>query len=158
VIERCSGRELGDICEVINEAAQAYRGVIAADRWHEPYMPLDELEREIAAGVAFWGFYEGGRLLGVMGLQPVQDVKLIRHAYTRTGAQGRGIGTALLEKLKGVTSAPLLVGTWRAATWAVDFYRARGFELVPEVEKAQLLRRYWSIPERQIEESVVLRR
>ena len=158
MIERCSGRELGDICEVINEAAQAYRGVIAADRWHEPYMPLDELEREIAAGVAFWGFYEGGRLLGVMGLQPVQDVKLIRHAYTRTGAQGRGIGTALLEKLKGVTSAPLLVGTWRAATWAVDFYRARGFELVPEVEKAQLLRRYWSIPERQIEESVVLRR
>jgi len=158
MIERCSARELGDIHEVINDGAQAYRGVIAADRWHEPYMAMQELEREIAAGVAFWGFYEGGRLLGVMGLQPVQDVKLIRHAYTRTEAQGRGIGSALLAELARSEDRPILVGTWRAALWAVAFYRGRGFELVAEEEKAALLRRYWSIPERQIEESVVLRR
>lgn len=157
MIERCSGRELGEICDVINEAARAYRGVIAADRWHEPYMPLDELRREIEAGVAFWGYYEAGRLLGVMGLQPVQDVKLIRHAYTRTNAQGRGIGSALLSSLTAVKDRPILVGTWRAATWAVEFYEARGFKQVSEEEKAQLLRRYWSVPERQIEESVVLR-
>lgn len=157
MIERCSGRELGEICDVINDGARAYRGVIAADRWHEPYMPLEELEGEVEAGVAFWGFYEGGRLLGVMGLQPVQDVALIRHAYTRTEAQGRGIGSSLLEKLKSAASAPLLVGTWRVAGWAIRFYQGRGFALAPEEEKARLLRRYWSIPERQVEESVVLR-
>lgn len=157
MIERCSERELGDICDVINDAARAYRGVIAADRWHEPYMPLEALRREIEAGVAFSGFYEGGRLLGVMGLQAVQDVRLIRHAYTRTGAQGRGIGSVLLSRLTAVRETPVLVGTWRAATWAIGFYTARGFVLVPEEEKARLLRRYWTIPERQIEESVVLK-
>ena len=158
MIARCAEDELEEICGVINDAAQAYRDVIAADRWHDPYMPLGELRREIAAGVAFWGFYEGGRLLGVMGLQPIADVALIRHAYTRTDARGRGIGTSLLEKLKGATSVPLLVGTWKAAAWAIRFYEGRGFALVTEDEKVRLLRRYWTIPERQVEESVVLRR
>jgi len=157
MIERCDERELGQIHEVINDGAQAYRGLIAADRWHEPYMAMEELRGEIEAGVAFWGFYGGGRLLGVMGLQRVEDVVLIRHAYTRTAAQGRGAGTSLLEKLKGIANAPLLVGTWRAATWAVRFYERRGFALVPEDEKVRLLRRYWTVPQRQIEESVVLR-
>jgi len=157
MIGRCGDDELEEVCDVINDGAQAYRGVIAADRWHEPYLPMQELEREIAAGVAFWGFHEGGRLLGVMGLQPVQDVRLIRHAYTRTKAQGRGVGSALLAHLTAVKDPPMLVGTWRAAAWAVEFYRARGFELVAEEEKVRLLRRYWTIPERQVEESVVLR-
>jgi GNAT superfamily N-acetyltransferase len=155
MIERCASAD--EIGEVINDGARAYRGVIPADRWHEPYMPDDELKRELAAGVAFWGFYEGSRLLGVMGLQPVADVALIRHAYTRTQAQGRGIGSALLEKLKALDTAPLLVGTWKAAAWAIRFYEGRGFTRVPDPEKVRLLKRYWTIPERQVEESVVLR-
>ena len=157
MIRRCSPQELEDIFSVINDAAQAYRGVIPADRWHEPYMPLAELRREIDAGVAFWGYYEDGGLLGVMGLQPVADVALIRHAYTRTGAQGRGIGSDLMEKMKEAATQPLLVGTWKAAVWAIRFYERRGFRLVSDQEKAALLRRYWKIPERQVEESVVLR-
>jgi GNAT superfamily N-acetyltransferase len=156
VIRRCSAQELEDIFSVINDAAQAYRGVIPADRWHEPYMSLAELRRETDAGVAFWGYYEDGGLLGVMGLQPVADVALIRHAYTRTGAQGRGIGSELMEKIKEEARHPLLVGTWKAAVWAIRFYERRGFRLVSEQEKAVLLRRYWRIPERQVEESVVL--
>ena len=156
MIERCTERETGEICAVINDAAEAYRGVIPADRWHEPYMALVDLEREIGAGVVFWGFYEAKKLLGVMGLQAVRDVALIRHAYTRTAARGGGIGTALLDHLRKQNTRPLLVGTWKAATWAIRFYERRGFRLVSEVEKAELLRRYWRIPERQVEESVVL--
>jgi GNAT superfamily N-acetyltransferase len=156
MIERCTN--LRDIADVVNDGARAYRGVIPDDRWHEPYMPDEELAREIAAGVAFWGFYEGSRLLGVMGLQPVADVALVRHAYTRTEAQGRGIGSALLKELVSLNGAtPLLVGTWKAATWAIRFYERRGFRLVGEEEKIRLLRRYWTVPDRQIEESVVLR-
>ena len=155
MIERCTS--LRDIAEVINDGAQAYRGVIPPDRWHEPYMPDEDLKRELAAGVSFWGYTEGQRLLGVMGLQPVADVALIRHAYTRTEAQGRGIGSALILKLKSLDSAPLLVGTWKAATWAIRFYERRGFTLVSDREKERLLRRYWTIPDRQVEESVVLR-
>ena len=155
MIERCAS--VRDIADVINDGAQAYRGVIPADRWHEPYMPDEDLKRELAAGVAFWGFTEGKRLLGVMGLQPVADVALIRHAYTRTEAQGRGIGSALIEKLKSLGTVPLLVGTWKAATWAIRFYERRGFTLVSDREKERLLRRYWTIPDRQVEESVVLR-
>jgi GNAT superfamily N-acetyltransferase len=147
-----------DILEIVNDAARAYRGVIPADRWHEPYMPAGELRAELAAGVAFWGFAKDSRLAGVMGLQYVQDVALIRHAYTRTGIRGQGVGGTLLEYLKKEARAPLLVGTWKAATWAVRFYEKRGFTLTAEEEKARLLKRYWSIPERQIEESVVLRR
>jgi GNAT superfamily N-acetyltransferase len=157
VIIRCGAGHFGEILEIVNDAAQAYRGVIPVDRWHEPYMPGHELDAEIAAGVVFWGFTEKETLLGVMGLQYVADVALIRHAYTRTALRGRGIGGALLEHLKREAKAPLLVGTWRAATWAVAFYERRGFTLADEAEKARLLQRYWSIPERQIEESVVLR-
>jgi len=145
-----------EICLVVNDAAAAYRGVIPADRWKEPYMPLEEVHEEIDAGVVFWGYRRGGRLAAVMGLQQVQDVALIRHAYTRTSEQGAGVGSALLEHLRQQTERPLLVGTWKAATWAVRFYERRGFRRVPEQEKARLLRRYWTVPERQIAESVVL--
>ncbi len=155
MIERCVS--VRDIAEVINDGAQAYRGVIPADRWHEPYMPREELERELAAGVTFLGFYEGGRLLGVMGSQPVADVTLIRHAYTRTEAQGRGVGSALLKEILSSLKGTVLIGTWKAAGWAIRFYEGRGFSLVSDQEKERLLRRYWTIPERQVEESVVLR-
>jgi GNAT superfamily N-acetyltransferase len=157
LIERCSARDTDEIYSIVNDAARAYRGVIAADRWHEPYMPLEELRQEIEAGVVFWGCYDSGRLEGVMGLQDVRDVALIRHAYTRSAAQGRGVGSALLARLTGETKRPLLVGTWKAATWAVEFYRKRGFRLVSDAEKTELLRTYWTVPERQIDESVVLR-
>lgn len=141
---------------VINDAARAYRGVIPPDRWHEPYMSAEELRAELAAGVNFFCFRRDGRVVGVMGLQSVGDVALIRHAYTLTAEQGSGIGSRLLEHLRSRTERPLLVGTWKAALWAVRFYERRGFRLVGEAEKERLLRRYWTIPERQIEESVVL--
>ena len=157
MIRLCKKEHAGEILEIINDAARAYRGVIPADRWHEPYMPEEELRAEMAAGVAFWGFTRGSRLAGVMGLQYVQDVALIRHAYTRTAIRGSGVGGALLEHLKREARAPLLVGTWKAATWAVRFYEKRGFVLASEGEKERLLKRYWKIPERQVEESVVLR-
>ena len=156
MIECCTGRDVDDIDSIINDAARAYRGVIPADRWHEPYMPREELQREIDSGVVFWGFYQSARLEGVMGLQDVKDVALIRHAYTRPAAQGRGVGSALLAHLVRQASRPLLVGTWKAATWAVRFYQRRGFRLVSDAEKVELLRAYWTVPERQIEESVVL--
>ena len=156
MIELLSRDCFQEILQIVNDAAQAYRGVIPADRWHEPYMPEEELRAEIAGGVRFYG-YRTSRIEGVMGLQYVQDVALIRHAYTRTATRGHGIGGALLEHLKREAGAPLLVGTWKAATWAIRFYEKRGFVLTPEREKELLLRRYWSIPERQIEESVVLK-
>jgi N-acetylglutamate synthase-like GNAT family acetyltransferase len=145
------------ISAVINDAAVAYRGIIPADRWHEPYMPRDELMSELASGVKFFGVRRDGRVAGVMGLQPVAEVALIRHAYTLTSQQHHGVGTLLLDHLKHQTERPLLVGTWKAATWAVRFYERRGFRLVSDEEKARLLRRYWTVPERQIEESVVLK-
>lgn len=145
-----------EIAEVINDAAAVYRGAIPADCWHEPYMPLDELRAEIAAGVQFWGIRCGGRLAAVMGLQQVLDVFLIRHAYTRTEEQGSGLGSALLEHLKHRSERRLLIGTWKAATWAITFYERRGFRVVSDEEKDRLLRRYWTVPERQIAESVVL--
>ena len=141
---------------VINDAALAYRGVIPADRWHEPYMPRDELVSEMRAGVKFFCLRRNGRVTGVMGLQPVADVALIRHAYTLSSQQHRGVGTLLLDYLRRQSDRPLLVGTWKAATWAVRFYERRGFRLVSEEEKKRLLRRYWMIPERQVAESVVL--
>ena len=145
------------ILAVVNDGATAYRGVIAPDRWHEPYMTREELAREIAAGVKFSGYRdERGELLAVMGIQDVQDVALVRHAYTRTSAQGGGIGTALLRHLMAQTSRPLLIGTWRAATWAIRFYERHGFRVVDDAEKVRLLRKYWTVPDRQIEESVVL--
>ena len=156
MIRVCREDEREAIFEIVDAAAAVYRGVIPEDRWHEPYMPMDELEAEIAAGVEFWGFEEGGELLGVMGIQPVQDVHLIRHAYVRPQAQGRGVGGALLASLESRVPARLLVGTWAAASWAIRFYERHGFVAVPSASVAPLLRRYWSIPERQVETSVVL--
>ena len=154
MIAPCQAAEAPRICEVINEAAEAYRGVIPEDHWHEPYMAMEELEAEMQAGVRFWIH---GDFDGVMGLQHVQDVALIRHAYTRTRMQGKGVGSALLEHLKGRTDRPLLVGTWKAATWAVRFYERRGFRLVGEAEKARLLQKYWPrVSEEQARVSVVL--
>jgi N-acetylglutamate synthase-like GNAT family acetyltransferase len=154
VIRRCREDELAAIGEIVNAAAVAYRGVIPEDRWHEPYMGPAELEAEIASGVEFWGYEDDGELIGVMGIQPVQDVTLIRHAYVSPAAQGRGIGGALLAALDARGSGQMLVGTWAAATWAIRFYERHGFVAVDD--PATLLRRYWSIPERQIETSVVL--
>ncbi len=140
----------------MNAAAEAYRGVIPADRWHEPYMSAEELDAELAAGVAFWGYDLDGELVGVMGIQSVGDVELIRHAYVSPGSQRHGVGSALLGRLTRSPTRPLLVGTWAAADWAIGFYRRHGFELVSPERKAELLRAYWTIPERQIETSVVL--
>ncbi|UCH25842.1 MAG: GNAT family N-acetyltransferase [Trueperaceae bacterium] len=153
-IRRCTPADFGAILEIINDGAQAYRGVIPEDRWHEPYMSARELEQEIAAGVVFWGYQQ--LLLGVMGIQDKGDVTLIRHAYVRTEAQGRGVGTALLKQLEVMTHTPILIGTWAAATWAIAFYQKNGYSLIPEAEKTALLHTYWSIPERQVETSVVL--
>jgi GNAT superfamily N-acetyltransferase len=144
------------ILAIVNAAAVAYRGAIPADRWHEPYMPADELEREIAAGVRFWGYEEGGKLWGVMGFQPVRDVDLIRHAYVLPDSQRSGVGGALLKQLRQLSTRQMLVGTWAAAHWAVAFYRRHAFELVGPARKTELLKTYWNVPDRQIEVSVVL--
>jgi N-acetylglutamate synthase-like GNAT family acetyltransferase len=141
---------------IINDAAQAYRGVIPADRWHEPCMPAEELAVEIADGIVFWVAEEAGRLLGVMGMQDKGEVALVRHAYVSTVAQKQGVGTKLLHHVQGLANKPVLIGTWAAAAWAIAFYRKNGFSVVPEAEKNRLLRKYWSIPERQVETSVVL--
>ena len=156
VVRPCESREAAEICAIINDAATAYRGIIAPDCWKEPYMPLAELRHEMDDGVLFWGACEGAQLTAVMGLQEVRDVALIRHAYTREASQGRGLGSALLRHLQQETSRPLLVGTWQAATWAIAFYRHHGFRLVPAAEKDNLLQRYWTVPPRQRTESVVL--
>ncbi|AHG93659.1 GCN5-related N-acetyltransferase (plasmid) [Gemmatirosa kalamazoonensis] len=158
IIRPCRDDDIVEILAIVNAAAEAYRGAIPPDRWHEPYMSDAELRRELAAGVAFWGYESDGELLGVMGIQRVQDVDLIRHAYVRPDRQRLGVGAALLDHLRALSDRPLLVGTWAAATWAIDFYRRHGFTLVPPERAAALLRRYWSIPERQIETSVVLER
>jgi GNAT superfamily N-acetyltransferase len=145
-----------EILEIVNLAAQAYRGVIPADRWHEPYMPAAELDREISAGVAFWVYEAEGALVGAMGIQPVRDVDLIRHAYVLPGNQRRGVGGALIEHLQALSTRRMLVGTWAAAEWAISFYRRHGFELVSTERKTALLKTYWTVPDRQIETSVVL--
>jgi N-acetylglutamate synthase-like GNAT family acetyltransferase len=148
--------DLPVIFAIINEAAQAYRGVIPADRWHEPYMPREQLEREIGDGVRFWVAEEDGRVLGVMGMQDRGEVVLVRHAYVARTAQRTGVGSALLRHVQGLVDKPILIGTWADASWAIDFYRRHGFAVVPDGDKARLLRSYWSIPERQVETSVVL--
>ena len=130
--------------------------MMPADRWHDPYMSRDELRREIASGVAFSGYEEEGELLGVMGIQPVDDVTLIRHAYVRTVSRRAGIGGRLLESLIQGAATPVLIGTWADAVWAVRFYEKHGFRLTTPEEKVRLLKRYWSIPDRQVETSVVL--
>jgi len=156
MIRRCTDQDSAAIEGIINEGAEAYRGIIPADRWHEPYMSAADLGHEIASGVQFWGWDDGGNLIGVMGVQPVRDVTLIRHAYVRTSQQGRGIGGALLEHLTAQRSGPLLVGTWADASWAIRFYQHHGFRLVTTEEKDRLLSTYWNIPDRQRETSVVL--
>ncbi len=156
IIRPCTDQDLEEILEVINDAARVYEGVIPDDRYQHPYMPAAELTRETEHGVRFWGFEQDGRLLGVMGLQDVDDVTLIRHAYVRTTHRRRGIGGRLLQDLRSKATRSLLVGTWAAAAWAIEFYCRHGFEMVPRDQARLLLRRYWSIPERQIETSVVL--
>jgi len=156
MMRQCRSDEFGVIGEIINDAAQAYHGVIPEDRWHEPYMSLVELKGQMEAGVVFWGMEQDGKLMGVMGIQPIQDVTLIRHAYVRTACRNRGIGSGLLRHLRTLTTRPILIGTWAAAVWAVVFYEKHGFRKVTPAEKDRLLKKYWSIPERQIETSVVL--
>jgi GNAT superfamily N-acetyltransferase len=158
LIRPCGDDEREEILAIVNTAARAYRGVIPADRWHEPYMPAEELDGELAGGVVFWGYEADGELVGVMGIQQVRDADLIRHAYVKPGKQGLGIGSALLEQLLASAQRPMLVGTWAAAEWAIRFYERHGFELVTRELKTALLRDYWTIPERQIESSVVLAR
>ena len=155
-IRLCSDSDLDAILAIVKQAAEAYRGVIPADRWHEPYMARRELDSEIAAGIAFWGYEQDGVLIGVMGIQPVRDVDLIRHAYVRPEGQRQGVGRALLEHLRRQSTRRMLVGTWAAAAWAIAFYRRHGFDLVSPGHKTELLETYWTIPERQIETSVVL--
>jgi len=155
-IRPCRDAERTTILAIINAAAEAYRGVIPADRWHEPYMPAQELADEIAAGVTFWGYETDGALIGVMGVQPVRDVDLIRHAYVMPASQRRGVGAALLERLRGLSTRRMLIGTWAAADWAIGFYRHHGFALVSPELKTTLLKTYWTVPDRQIDTSVVL--
>jgi GNAT superfamily N-acetyltransferase len=156
MMRRCDGPDFELIWAIINDGSEAYKGIIPADRWTEPYMSRVELRRQIDEGVVFWGYEESGMLAAVMGIQQVQDVTLIRHAYVRTSSQKRGIGTQLQSHLRGLTSAPVLIGTWADAVWAIQFYEKHGFQLVGPQEKDRLLRTYWTIPERQVETSVVL--
>jgi GNAT superfamily N-acetyltransferase len=156
MIRECTDSDFNTIFGIINDAAQAYKGIIPYDRWHEPYMPIEELRHEIEDGVVFWGLEHDGQLLGVMGIQDKGEVTLIRHAYVRTRAQQQGIGTKLLRHLESMTEKPILVGTWADAPWAISFYEKNGYTLVSEEQKNRLLRKYWSIPERQVETSVVL--
>ncbi len=156
MIRRCRGEDFEDMWKIINAAAQAYKGVIPDDCWKDPYMPQEELWQEIEAGINFWGYEMAGKLIAIMGRQEVQDVSLIRHAYVQPREQNKGIGGKLLSVLKRQTDRPLLVGTWAAAIWAIKFYEKHGFSLVSTAEKEKLLRKYWHIPEKQIEASVVL--
>ena len=156
MIRQCRHSDFAAMYSIINSAALAYKGAIPADRWQEPYMTADELAEEISAGVVFWCWEEAGSLLGIMGIQDVKDVTLIRHAYTHPACQRKGIGSQLLQHLAAQTKRPLLMGTWADAKWAIQFYEKLGFSLVSEEEKNILLRKYWNIPARQVETSVVL--
>jgi GNAT superfamily N-acetyltransferase len=157
-VRQCRDDEQSALLNIINLAAQRYHGVIPVDRWHEPYMSVGELAAEMAAGIEFWGAELDAALVGVMGVQQVLDADLIRHAYVLPAFQGKGIGGLLLTKLCAQTSRPILIGTWAAASWAIAFYKRHGFSVVGSEEARALLRTYWTIPERQIETSVVLRR
>ena len=156
LIRKCKQSEIEIIYEIINDGAQAYKGIIPADRWHEPYMSLEELEHEIGDGVLFWGLEADRELVGVMGIQDKGDVNLIRHSYVRTRARKQGIGTQLLRHLESIDGKPILIGTWAGASWAIAFYQKNGYRVVTEAEKNRLLRKYWNITERQVETSVVL--
>lgn len=156
MIRKCSDNDFEAIYEIINDAAMAYKGVIPADRWHEPYMSKDHLRQEMDDGVIFWGLEQDGMLAGVMGIQDRGDVTLIRHAYVRTRFRNSGIGSRLLNHLEFMPDKPILIGTWAHAVWAVAFYEKHGYRLVSTEEKKRLLTTYWNIPARQVETSVVL--
>lgn len=156
MIRKCEPTDLAAIYAVINDGAMAYKGIIPADRWCEPYMPIEELRREIADGVEFWGYSGERGLVGVMGIQDKGVVALIRHAYVRTKDRRKGVGTALLHHIEDRTTQPILVGTWADATWAICFYQKNGYQLLSRAETERLLHKYWNVPERQVETSVVL--
>jgi len=156
MIRKCTEDDLQTMYAIINDAAQAYKGVIPDDCWHDPYMPLNELKQEIEDGVVFWGIEEEGNLVGVMGIQDRGNVVLIRHAYVRTNRRNNGIGTQLLKHLEGMIKEPILIGTWADATWAIRFYERNGYYLLSRSESERLLQQYWNIPERQVVTSVVL--
>lgn len=156
MIRICTETDFNTILEIINDAAQVYKGIIPEDRWSEPYMHFEELRKEIEDSVVFWGLENDEQLLGVMGIQDKDDVTLIRHAYVLTRSQKLGIGTKLLQHLERMTKKPILIGTWATAAWAISFYEKNGYILASDEEKNRLLRKYWSIPERQVMTSVVL--
>jgi N-acetylglutamate synthase-like GNAT family acetyltransferase len=156
MITKSEKDDFNEIYEIINDASVAYKGIIPADRWHEPYMPKEELEKQICEAVEFWKYIEDGKILGVMGIQFKEDVTLIRHAYVRTTERKKGIGSQLLNHLTTISTTPVLIGTWADAKWAIDFYLKHGFRLLSEQEKNSLLFKYWSVPVRQVETSVVL--
>jgi N-acetylglutamate synthase-like GNAT family acetyltransferase len=156
MIRPTNAHDFDQLWTIINDGARAYKGIIPDDRWTDPYMSREKLQHEIADGVVFWGYEENETLLGIMGIQAVQDVTLVRHAYVRTRSQRTGIGARLLTHLLALTKDPVLIGTWKDATWAIRFYARHGFEQVSSQEKDRLLQKYWTIPERQVETSVVL--
>src|SRR5579864_2614495 len=156
MIRRCDEYDIPLIHQIINDGAKAYEGFIPEDCWTEPYMSKEELQHEIEAGVLFWGYEAAGTLVGVMGIQELPEVTLIRHAYVRTGSQKQGIGGRLLAHLRELAAKPVLIGTWADALWAIHFYQRHGFRLVSREEKDRLLERYWTISQRQKETSVVL--
>jgi GNAT superfamily N-acetyltransferase len=156
-VRACAEPDIASILGIINAAAQAYRGVIPPDCWHEPYMSEAQFRRDLNAGVEFWGYEIDGNLVGVMGIQRVHDVELIRHAYVLPGSQRLGVGGILIDHLLRQSARRMLVGTWAEASWAIEFYRRHGFDLVTsQSRKDELLKTYWTIPDRQIETSVVL--
>ena len=156
MIRLCTQQEFDSIHAIINDGARAYKGIIPADCWTDPYMSVNQLRHEMKEGVVFWGYEDEGTLSGVMGIQQVRDVTLIRHAYVLTASQKKGIGARLLSHLRELATGPVLIGTWADATWAIRFYQKQGFNIVSDREKNQLLKKYWSIPDRQVESSVVL--
>lgn len=156
IVKSDKKRDFNTICEIINDASIAYKGIIPIDRWKEPYMSKNELKTQIKDGVEFWNYEENKEILGVMGIQFKKDVTLIRHAYVRTAARQKGIGGKLLNNLIDIAKTPVLIGTWADASWAISFYEKYGFRLLSNKEKNKLLKIYWTIPERQVETSIVL--
>lgn len=156
MIRPCTEADFESVLSIINDGAEAYRGIIPEDRWKEPYMSADELRHEISTGITFSGAESGGGLVGVMGIQPVEDVILIRHAYVLSARQKNGVGSDLLVHLIDNAPRPVLIGTWKAARWAIRFYEKHGFGLIEGDEKDRLLQTYWRIPARQVETSVVM--
>jgi N-acetylglutamate synthase-like GNAT family acetyltransferase len=156
MITKSRESDFNEIFEIINDAAAAYKGIIPEDRWSDPYMTKEELQIQMDDGVQFWCYHDKDNIIGVMGIQDKEEVTLIRHAYVRSAEKSKGIGRQLLSHLMNLTQKPILIGTWADALWAIKFYRKNGFRQVSFIEKEELLRKYWNIPLRQIETSVVL--